>query len=234
DPDCELFYNDYSAETDNTKSDAIYAMAQDFKARGVPIDGIGFQFHISSTPSLTSLRANFQRFNDLGLNLHITEMDVSLAVDSNGVPTAAALAAQGDTYFNVIGTALAYPRTRVLQTWGFSDRYSWIPGFSPGRGAALPIDEDFNRKPAWWGVHDALGNQAEALAITALSAGDGSVLVTNTSFSAGVARQFQANAANDFITLATEVPYTGQYNVRVGVRRNNASGQFQLAATLAP
>lgn len=233
-PDCELIYNDYGAETDNTKSDAIYAMAQDFKARGVPLDGIGFQFHISGTPSLSSMRANFQRFNDLGLNLHITELDVSVAVDSNGVATAAALAAQADTYFSVIGAALAYPRTRVLQTWGFSDRYSWIPGVSPGRGAALPIDENFNRKPAWWAVRDALANQAETLTVTALSSGDSSAVVTSTSFSAGAARQLQANAANDFITLAAEVPYTGEYHVRVGVRRNSASGQFQLALTRSP
>ncbi len=234
DPDCELFYNDYSAETDNAKSDAIYAMAQDFKARGVPIDGIGFQFHISSTPSLSSMRANFQRFNDLGLNIHITELDVSVAVDSNGVATASALAGQGDTYFNVIGTALAFPRTRVLQTWGFSDRYSWIPGFSPGRGAALTLDEDFNRKPAWWGVRDALANQAETLAVQAMSSGDANTLVSSTSFSAGAARQFQANAVNDFITLGADVLYTGEYNVRVGVRKNTASGQFQLAITRGP
>lgn len=234
DPDCELIYNDYGAETDNAKSDAIYAMAQDFLARGVPLDGIGFQFHISSTPSLSSMRANFQRFNDLGLNLHITELDVSVPVDSNGVATAASLAAQADTYFNVIGTALAYPRMRVVQTWGFSDRYSWIPGFSPGRGAALPLDEDLKRKPAWWAVRDALANQAETLAVTALSSSDTSARMTGTSFSAGAARQFQANAANDFITLATEVPYTGEYNVRVGVRRNSASGRFQLAVTQEP
>ena len=43
--------------------------------------------------------------------------------------------------------------------------------------------------------------------------------MSSTSFSAGSARQFQANAANDFITLATEVPYAGEYNVRVGVRK---------------
>jgi len=35
-------YNDYSAETVNAKSDAIYAMALDFKNRNVPLDGIGF------------------------------------------------------------------------------------------------------------------------------------------------------------------------------------------------
>ena len=234
DPDCELFYNDYSAETDNTKSDAIYAMALDFRTRGVPLDGIGFQFHLSGTPSLSSMRANFQRFNDLGLNLHITELDVRVAVDSNGVATAAALASQGDTYFNVVGTALAFPRTRVIQTWGFSDRYSWIPGFAPGFGAALPLDTNFNRKPAWWALHNVLANQAESLGVVAMSGGDSHVLITNTSFSAGAARQFQANAANDFITFAANVPYTGEYNVRVGVRRNSASGQFQLAITPAP
>ena len=234
DPDCELIYNDYSAETINTKSDAIYSMAQDFKARGVPLDGIGFQFHLSSTPSLSSMRANFQRFNDLGLNLHLTELDVRVAVDSNGVATAGALASQADTYFAVVGTALAFPRTRVVQTWGFSDRYSWIPASSPGNGAALPLDEDFNRKPAWWALHNVLANQAETLAVVATSAGDSSVVTSNTSFSAGAARQFQANAANDYITLAAVVPYTGEYDVRVGVRKNNASGQFQLAVTRGP
>ncbi len=234
DPDCQLIYNDYSTETVNSKSDAVYALAQDFKTRGVPLDGIGFQFHLNGTPSLSSMRANFQRFNDLGLDIHLTELDVRVAVDSNGVATAAALASQADTYFNVVGTALAFPRMTVVQTWGFSDRYSWIPGFFPGFGAALPLDDDFNRKPAWWALRDVLANQAETLAIVLSSAGDAAVTVSSSSFSAGSARQFQANAANDFITLATEVPYAGEYNVRVGVRKNTASGQFQLAITRAP
>lgn len=234
DPDCELIYNDYGAETDNAKSDAIYAMAQDFKARGVPLDGIGFQFHLSGAPSLSSMRTNFQRFNDLGLNLHISELDVRVAVDSNGVATASALAAQAETYFSVVGTALAFPRTRVVQLWGFSDRYSWIPSFAPGYGAALPLDKNLNRKPAWWALRDVLANQAETLAVAALSAGDSSTLLSGTSFSAGSARQFQANASNDFITLAVAVPYTGEYNVRVGVRKSSASGKFQLALTRTP
>jgi endo-1,4-beta-xylanase len=230
DPDCLIIYNDYGAETDNAKSDAIYAMAQDFLARGVPLDGIGFQFHLSGTPSLSSMRANFQRFNALGLALHITELDVRVPVDSNGVASAASLASQGDTYFNVVGTALAFPRTTVIQTWGFSDRYSWIPGFAPGYGAALPLDQDFNRKPAWWGLFNALANQAETLEVAAVSAGDALTLLTNTSFSAGRARRLAANATNDFLTLVASVPYTGEYNLRVGVRKSSAAGTFRLAA----
>ena len=47
DPGAKLFYNDYDAEIINKKSDAIYEMAKDFKKRGVPLDGIGFQTHVS-------------------------------------------------------------------------------------------------------------------------------------------------------------------------------------------
>jgi len=234
DADCELIYNDYDTETVNAKSDAVFVMAQDFKTRGVPLDGIGFQFHINGTPDLSSMRANFQRFSDLGLNLHITEMDVRVPVDANGVATASALAMQGDTYFFVVGTALAYDRTTVVQTWGFSDRYSWIPSYFTGYGAALPLDNNLNRKPAWWALHNVLANQAETLTVVAQSAGDTTTLTTSTAFSAGSAQVFQANAASDFITLAAVVPYTGEYNVRVGVRKNNASGVFQCAATSSP
>jgi endo-1,4-beta-xylanase len=34
-------------------------------------------------------------------------------------------------------------------TWGFTDRYSWIPSFRPGYGAALPFDADYQAKPAY-------------------------------------------------------------------------------------
>lgn len=43
----KLFYNDYGGEGQGEKSDRIYAMLQDFKSRGVPVDGVGLQMHIS-------------------------------------------------------------------------------------------------------------------------------------------------------------------------------------------
>jgi len=231
DPDAQLIYNDYNAETLNAKSDGIYAMALDFKTRGVPLDGIGFQMHVGvNGPNISSWRSNLQRFNDLGLNLHITEMDVSLIVDSNGVATATDLATQANTYFNVIGTALGFPRLKVAQTWGFTDKSSWIPFYFPGFGAALPLATNWNRKPAWWAIYDVLANQAEFLNVTDISAGSTQIVVTNSSFSAGRARQLQVNGPGDFLTLAVNVPYSGDYNIRVGVRRNSSSGQFQLAA----
>ena len=34
-------------------------------------------------------------------------------------------------------------------TWGFTDKYSWIPSRFTGKGAALPLDEEYNPKPAY-------------------------------------------------------------------------------------
>ncbi len=47
DPNALLFYNAGGAEGMNPKADAVYAMLKDFKQRGVPIDGVGLQTHIS-------------------------------------------------------------------------------------------------------------------------------------------------------------------------------------------
>ncbi|HXJ91893.1 MAG TPA: endo-1,4-beta-xylanase [Terriglobia bacterium] len=170
DPTALLFYNDYAAEGLNAKSDAIYAMVKDFKRRGVPIDGIGLQMHLSldDAARMGSLDANINRLAALGVQVHITEMDVGLAVASGEqasaqLPNAASNAAsksgpneamtsadfrqQADLYSRVAGICARNPGCTAFQTWGFTDRYSWIPAFSHGkRGAALLFDADYKPK----------------------------------------------------------------------------------------
>ena len=64
-------------------------MAKDFKKRGVPLDGIGFQTHVSlkfdNPEKLASFAKNLERFAKLGLELHITELDVRLSDSSSGL-----------------------------------------------------------------------------------------------------------------------------------------------------
>lgn len=155
DPAVKLFYNDYGGEVMNTKSDAIYAMAADFKARGVPLDGIGFQMHIDlsfdNTATLNSFRDNLQRFAALGLDLHITEMDIRLSNSSS-----ASLNAQAQLYGKITQICLQQPKCKLIQTWGFTDKYSWIPGFFPGMGWALYWDATYQKKPAYTKVRDTL------------------------------------------------------------------------------
>jgi endo-1,4-beta-xylanase len=148
DPAAKLFYNDYGAETINAKSDAIYAMAQDFVKRGVPISGIGLQLHIDPSfdnpATLASLSQNIQRLGALGLEVHFTEVDVRLASNS-----ADNLQLQAKTYADLLTICLQQSSCKVFQTWGFTDRYSWIPSFYPGFGWALPFDEAYAKKPAY-------------------------------------------------------------------------------------
>ncbi|HET7890877.1 MAG TPA: endo-1,4-beta-xylanase [Candidatus Sulfotelmatobacter sp.] len=151
DPQALLFYNEAEGEGLNRKSDAIYAMVKDFKQRGVPIDGVGLQLHISRLDFDTAaLAANIARLTALGVQVHITELDVSLPVDSTGSAQQDDLRRQAETYRGVVRACLQSPGCTAIQTWGFTDKYSWIGSHSHGsRGAALPFDRLYAPKPAY-------------------------------------------------------------------------------------
>jgi endo-1,4-beta-xylanase len=158
DPQALLFYNEAGAEVVNPKSDAIYAMVRDFQQRGVPIDGVGFQMHIENLRSdVASVSANIKRFTALGVQVHITEMDVALPVDASGSPRPEDLQRQADIYREVATACLSHPGCAAIQTWGFTDKYSWIGWHSKKtQGAALPFDRNYGTKPAYQELRDVL------------------------------------------------------------------------------
>jgi endo-1,4-beta-xylanase len=158
DPATLLFYNEAEAEDINRKSDAVYAMVREFKHQGVPIDGIGLQMHLGNEVSnVASISANIARFTALGLQVHITELDVSLPVDANGNASRVDLQKQANIYGQVAEACLSHPGCSAIQTWGFTDRYSWIGSHSKKtRGAALPFDHNYRPKPAYAALRQAL------------------------------------------------------------------------------
>jgi endo-1,4-beta-xylanase len=151
DPHALLFYNDNGGEALGIKSDAIYAMVKDFKHRGVPIDGVGLQMHISKLDLDTSaIATNIARLAALGVQVHITEFDVSLPLDSAGAATKDDLLRQAEIYRGIVHACLQNPGCTAIQTWGFTDNYSWIGSHSHGaRGAALLFDRAYQPKPAY-------------------------------------------------------------------------------------
>src|SRR5580693_488503 len=151
DPLALLFYNEAESEGLNRKSDAIYAMVKDFKRRGVPIDGVGLQMHISDLHLDTApLAANIARLTALGVQVHITELDVALPVDASGVAGHDDLVRQAEVYRGVVRACLQNPGCTAIQTWGFTDKYSWIGSHSHGtRGAPLLFDRAYKPKPAY-------------------------------------------------------------------------------------
>src|SRR5262245_35224773 len=48
DPDARLYYNDYSIEGMNAKSEAVYNMIRDLRNQGEPVDGVGWQMHVAN------------------------------------------------------------------------------------------------------------------------------------------------------------------------------------------
>jgi endo-1,4-beta-xylanase len=154
DPDVELFYNDYGIERIHAKSDSTYATLKDLLDRGVPVHGIGFQAHLTggNLPPKEELLSNFRRFADLGLRIHITELDIRLRTPAS----AADLQMQANDYATIVNVCLEVPACDMIVLWGFTDLDSWIPGSFPGFGQALIHDEEFAEKPAYRAVREAL------------------------------------------------------------------------------
>ncbi|HLV99315.1 MAG TPA: endo-1,4-beta-xylanase [Ktedonobacterales bacterium] len=146
DPHAKLFLNDYNIEGIGAKSDAMYALVKSLIAQHVPIDGVGFETHLDLQFSLPpQIQENFERFAALGLDVDITEMDVRMFVPA----TPDQLAAQASVYAQLMQDCLAVRRCVDFTVWEFTDKYSWVPGFFTGEGAADIYDENFNPKPAY-------------------------------------------------------------------------------------
>ncbi|MBB4910106.1 endo-1,4-beta-xylanase [Actinophytocola algeriensis] len=157
DPDVKLYINDYNTDGLGAKSDGMYRLVQDLLTQGVPIDGVGFQAHLAIQYGFPNqMRQNLQRFAALGLDVAVTELDVRMQLPADSTK----LATQATYYRNVTNACLAVARCVGITTWGYTDKYSWVPSTFPGEGAALLVDENFQRKPAYTAVHDALAGGA--------------------------------------------------------------------------
>jgi endo-1,4-beta-xylanase len=142
DPAAKLCYNDYNTDGVNAKSTAVYNLVKDFKARGVPIDCVGFQSHFNSaSPVPSDYQANLQRFADLGVDVQITELDI----EGSGT-------AQATSYSNVVKACLAVSRCTGITVWGVTDKYSWRASGTP-----LLFDGNYAKKAAYTAALTALG-----------------------------------------------------------------------------
>jgi endo-1,4-beta-xylanase len=155
DPHAKLYVNDYNIEGIGPKSDAYYNLVKSLKARHVPIDGVGVQGHLALQYGYPStLEANLRRFAALRVDTAITELDIRMILPAD----AGKLATQATWYADVTKACLAVRRCVGITIWDYTDKYSWIPGFFPGEGAALPYDENLRPKPAYYAIRDALSS----------------------------------------------------------------------------
>jgi endo-1,4-beta-xylanase len=165
DPNALLFVNDYNIEGPGPKFTAMYNMVQSFVQQGIPINGVGFEMHITEGgyPSASGLAQNMQQLAALGIQVHITEMDVRLPVDSSGLASSADLQTQAQIFQTILSVCLQQPNCTAFQVWGVGYGDSWIPSFFPGYGAALPFDFSYNPTPAFYSLLAAMATSVPTL-----------------------------------------------------------------------
>jgi endo-1,4-beta-xylanase len=168
DPTVKLCYNDYNIENwSYAKTQGVYRMVQDFKARGVPIDCVGLQAHFGAGNVPSSLQTTISNFAALGVDVALTELDIG--------------GASATDYTNTVKACLAVPRCVGITVWGVRDSDSWRSGDRP-----LLFDGSGNKKAAYQAVLDALnaagGDGTFALTVSRSGTGGGTV----TSSPAGI------------------------------------------------
>src|ERR1035437_4194657 len=138
DPAAKLCYNDYNIENwTYAKTQGAYNMVKDFKARGIPIDCVGFQSHFGSGGMPSNFQTTLSSFAALGVDVALTELDIA--------------SAPATAYANVTNACLAVSRCVGITVWGVRDSDSWRSSESP-----LLFDSSGNPKPAYTAVLNAL------------------------------------------------------------------------------
>jgi endo-1,4-beta-xylanase len=153
DPSAILFLNDYNVEGVNAKSDAYYALIKKLQAQHVPVGGFGIQGHLALQYGLPGdIAANVRRFDALGVKTAFTEVDVRMQLPADPIK----VAAQAEGFATMLRACLLVRHCISFTVWGFTDKYSWVPGVFSGEGSATPMDENFQPKPAYYTMRDTL------------------------------------------------------------------------------
>jgi endo-1,4-beta-xylanase len=175
DPSAHLILNEAFCEQNDAWGTAIRPRLYDFVRRlldaHVKIDGIGFQAHLK--PHLPHDYPRFAayaaQFSALGLDVHISELDVEDSAFPNDTAVRDQMAAAQIAQF--LKPVLAIPRLTSICVWHLSDRFSWyatVPWYGDAvrRAGGDPrrpvrthfLDANFKPKPAWRALETALLN----------------------------------------------------------------------------
>jgi endo-1,4-beta-xylanase len=155
-PRAKLFINEYAVEGPSAKHDGLLRLVRDLKARNVPLDGVGLQYHtnLDGPQDEATLADTMRQFAALGVEVEITEMDVGTSpLDGS---TAQRFARQAQVYGDAARACNAVEACTRFTTWGFTDRVSWL---GPGE-LGLPFDTQYRPKPAFEAIRAAFASSS--------------------------------------------------------------------------
>lgn len=145
-----LFINEYGTEGGDNPSSKLqryYDLVGRLLERGVPVDGVGHQFHVSLNTPVGNLDLALQKFEQLPVVQAVTEFDVA-----TGYPATERLLIRQGAYvaqaFDIFRTHDAKKDLYSVTVWGLADLGSW----RYYDGAPLLFDDYYQPKWAYAGA----------------------------------------------------------------------------------
>ncbi len=155
DPAAKLVYNDYNIEQKgNAKADRVFELIRDMKMRGIPIDAVGMQAHYfvepngntaSGVPNMQAISDNMARYNEIGIEVHITECDFRIGKPLDDTKTQL----QNKFFADLLQVCIDAPNCSHFTVWGLSDVDSWVPNTFKDYDFAHIYDAALMPKPAY-------------------------------------------------------------------------------------
>jgi endo-1,4-beta-xylanase len=167
----KLMLNDYNTELSGKRANVIQIVRELVDA-GVPIDGVGHQFHLQLNVDVAGVTAALTAVEGVSSTLvnHVTELDVSIYADPGdcyaqrtippcladygAAPTQAVLSQQALKYRELFN-AFNRPSVQSVTLWGLADNHTWLNSF-PVTRTNRPLLFDTAGLPKWafWTVVD--------------------------------------------------------------------------------
>ncbi len=167
----KLMLNDYNTELSGKRANVIQ-IVQALVNAGVPIDGVGHQFHLQLDANVADVNAAFAAVEGVSSTLvnHVTELDVSIYADpgtcysSRTIPPCLAdlgaappqtVLSQQATLYRALFAAFDRPSVTSVSLWGIADNHTWLNSFPVARtNRPLLFDTAGDPKWAFWTVVD--------------------------------------------------------------------------------
>lgn len=159
-PNIKLYYNDYNLNQPVKRAKAIQ-MIKKMQSLGVPIDGVGEQAHYNIRDfDVEEFRQMIADFRELGLDVQITELDLSIYESSEEkydylTPELSAL--QAEVYAKIFEICRENKDIiKGVTLWGLADDHTWLTNRKGNIRVDYPLlfDEFLDKKDAYNAVVD--------------------------------------------------------------------------------
>ncbi len=154
----ELYYNDYFSGGVGGRCESIYKIAKTLLDKGMQLDAVCIQSHYDVSEDIESIKAQYDRILELGVDMHISELDISVydstlgrAVYEHGLPKLIE-----DRQYEMYAELFKYfkshnERIGRVTTWGMTDRHSFrhAKNFEK-RDYPLLLDRYYQPKKVFW------------------------------------------------------------------------------------